>query len=103
MRWRTGTGTVKGRAMAFELSGFDLVQFVAATLAEDLGPTGRDVTSESVIPADACFSGVMDSRDAITVAGLPIAAACFPASPIPKIFRLQNGATTLPQPFAIIR
>ncbi|MEY4869703.1 MAG: hypothetical protein RIS11_897 [Pseudomonadota bacterium] len=63
--------------MAFELSGFDLVQFVAATLAEDLGPTGRDVTSESVIPADACFSGVMDSRDAITVAGLPIAAAFF--------------------------
>ncbi|MEY4999368.1 MAG: hypothetical protein RIS00_1412, partial [Pseudomonadota bacterium] len=40
-------------------------------------PTGRDVTSESVIPADACFSGVMDSRDAITVAGLPIAAAFF--------------------------
>ena len=33
---------------------------------------GRDVTSESVIPADARFSGVMDSRDAITVAGLPI-------------------------------
>ncbi|CAN1563155.1 NadC Nicotinate-nucleotide pyrophosphorylase [Sphingomonadaceae bacterium] len=63
--------------MAFELSGFDLLQFVAATLAEDLGPTGRDVTSESVIPADACFSGVMDSRDAITVAGLPIAAAFF--------------------------
>jgi len=63
--------------MAFELSGFDLVQFVAATLAEDLGPTGRDVTSESVIPADACFSGVMDSRDGITVAGLPIAAAFF--------------------------
>ena len=59
--------------MAFELSGFDLVQFVAATLAEDLGPTGRDVTSESVIPADARFAGVMDSRDAIVVAGLPIA------------------------------
>ncbi len=38
---------------------------------------GRDVTSDSVIPADARFSGVMDSRDAITVAGLPIAAAFF--------------------------
>jgi nicotinate-nucleotide pyrophosphorylase (carboxylating) len=38
---------------------------------------GRDVTSESVIPAEARFAGVMDSRDAIIVAGLPIAAAFF--------------------------
>lgn len=63
--------------MSFELSGFDLAAFVASTLAEDLGPSGRDVTSENVIPADARFAGVMDSRDAITVAGLPIAAAFF--------------------------
>jgi len=63
------------------LPGFDLDVFVAATLAEDLGEGlpggGHDVTSESVIPADARFSGVMDSRDAIVVAGLPIAAAFF--------------------------
>jgi nicotinate-nucleotide pyrophosphorylase (carboxylating) len=64
-------------AEAFEISGFDLGAFVLSTLAEDLGPTGRDVTSESVIPADMQFSGVMDSRDAIIVAGLPIAAAFF--------------------------
>jgi nicotinate-nucleotide pyrophosphorylase (carboxylating) len=63
--------------MAFSLPGFDLDGFVRATLAEDLGPTGRDVTSESVIPADARFSGTMDSRDAIIVAGLPIAVAIF--------------------------
>jgi nicotinate-nucleotide pyrophosphorylase (carboxylating) len=37
------------------------------------------VTSESVIPATARFAGVMDSRDAITVCGLPIAAAFFRA------------------------
>ena len=65
----------------FALPGFDLGAFVAATLAEDLGQGlpggGHDVTSESVIPADARFSGVMDSRDAIVVAGLPIAAAFF--------------------------
>ena len=65
----------------FSLPGFDLDSFVAATLAEDLGHGlpggGRDVTSENVIPAEARFSGVMDSRDAITVAGLPIAAAFF--------------------------
>ena len=63
--------------MTFSLPNFDLDSFVRATLAEDLGPTGRDVTSESVIPADARFAGVMDSRDAIVVAGLPIAEAFF--------------------------
>ena len=67
----------------FTLPGFDLSAFVRATLDEDLGlglpGGGHDVTSESVIPADARFSGVMDSRDAITVAGLPIAAAFFRA------------------------
>ncbi len=67
--------------MGFALAGFDLNAFVRATLDEDLGQGlpggGVDVTAQSVIPADARFSGVMDSRDAITVAGLPIAAAFF--------------------------
>lgn len=67
--------------MVFELEGFDLAAFVRETLAEDLGEGlsdgGHDVTSESVIPAEARFSGVMDSRDAIIVAGLPIAEAFF--------------------------
>jgi nicotinate-nucleotide pyrophosphorylase (carboxylating) len=63
--------------MTFDLPGFDSQAFVRATLAEDLGPTGRDVTSESVIPASMRFAGVMDSRDSIVVAGLPIAAAFF--------------------------
>lgn len=69
--------------MTFTLPGFDLTHFVRATLDEDLGRGlpggGRDVTSESVIPAEARFSGVMDSRDPIVVAGLPIAAAFFRA------------------------
>jgi nicotinate-nucleotide pyrophosphorylase (carboxylating) len=63
--------------MTFTLDNFDVDAFVRATLAEDLGPTGRDVTSESVIPADVRFAGVMDSRDAIVVAGLPLAVAFF--------------------------
>jgi nicotinate-nucleotide pyrophosphorylase (carboxylating) len=64
--------------MTFDtIENFDLNAFVRATLAEDLGSPPRDVTSETVIPADACFAGVMDSRDAIVVAGLPIAAAFF--------------------------
>lgn len=62
--------------MTFTLDRFDLDAFVAATLAEDLGEAG-DITSAAVIPANAVFAGVMDSRDAVTVAGLPIAEAFF--------------------------
>lgn len=69
--------------MTFTLPGFDLDAFVRDTLAEDLGvglpQGGHDVTSESVIPAEARFAGVMDSRDAIVVAGLPVAEAFFRA------------------------
>ena len=64
--------------MSFRLDHFDLDGFVAATLAEDLGE-GGDITSAAVIPAEARFTGVMDSRDAIVVAGLPIAEAFFRA------------------------
>ena len=74
---------VLGRGMSsFSIPGFDLEAFVAATLAEDLGQGlpggGHDVTSESVIPADARFTGTMDSRDAITVCGLPIGGGILP-------------------------
>jgi nicotinate-nucleotide pyrophosphorylase (carboxylating) len=64
--------------MNFALPAFDTDAFVAATLAEDLGE-GGDITSAAVIPATARFSGVMDSRDAITVAGLGLAEAFFRA------------------------
>ena len=67
----------------FTLPGFDLDTFVRETLDEDLGAGlpggGRDVTAESTIPADARFSGVMDSRDAAVIAGLPVAVAFFRA------------------------
>jgi len=67
----------------FSLLGFDLSAFVRATLDEDLGVGlpggGKDVTADSVIPASARFSGAMDSRDAIVVAGLPVAEAFFRA------------------------
>ena len=63
--------------MHFSINGFDLSRFVEATLAEDLGPGGCDVTSTSVIPADARFTGVMDARHDMVVAGLPLAEAFF--------------------------
>jgi nicotinate-nucleotide pyrophosphorylase (carboxylating) len=61
-----------------QLEGFDLDRFVRETLAEDLG-RGGDITSAAVIPEDARFTGVMDSRDEIVVAGLWIAEAFFRA------------------------
>ncbi|KHL24681.1 nicotinate-nucleotide pyrophosphorylase [Croceibacterium mercuriale] len=67
----------------FDLPGLDLGAFVDAVLNEDLGTGlpggGRDVTAESVIPADARFAGIMASRDPIVVAGLPVACAFFSA------------------------
>lgn len=65
--------------MAFTLDHFDLGSFIGQTLAEDIGPDGRDVTSEAVIPEKAMFSGVMDARHAGVVCGLPIAAGFFRA------------------------
>ena len=86
---------------SFTLPGFDLAQFVRATLDEDLGlglpGGGHDVTSESVIPADLRFAGAMDSRDAITVAGLPIAAAFFRAlDPAMEIEVLADEGASVP-------
>ena len=88
--------------MGFQLQGFDLDAFVRDTLAEDFGQGlpggGHDVTSEAVIPADARFSGVMDSRDPIAVAGLPIAAAFFraldPGCTIEQL--VEDGAQVAP-------
>jgi nicotinate-nucleotide pyrophosphorylase (carboxylating) len=55
---------------------FDLDHFVRTTLAEDLG-TGGDVTSNATIEADARFAAELNCRQAITVAGIAIAAAFF--------------------------
>ena len=60
------------------IDGFDLDPFVRATLAEDLG-TGGDITSNAVIPADARLTAVLASRDAVVIAGLPLAEAFFRA------------------------
>ncbi|WP_333571231.1 carboxylating nicotinate-nucleotide diphosphorylase [Sphingomonas sp.] len=83
--------------MTLLLPGFDCDSFVRATLAEDLGP-GGDITAAAVIPAEARFEGVMDSRDPITVAGLPIAEAFFRAlDPAVEIERLvDEGAQAAP-------
>ena len=92
----------------FTLPGFDLDHFVRDTLAEDLGEGlpggGCDVTSESVIPADARFAGVMDSRDPIVLAGLPIAAAFFRAlDPAMEIAILAEEGAQVPAGTDVMR
>ncbi len=88
--------------MAFTLTGFNLPAFVRSTLDEDLGAGlpggGTDVTATSVIPADARFFGVMDSRDACSIAGLPIAEAFFRAlDPDARIeILVEEGAQVTP-------
>ena len=85
------------------IDGFDIERFVAATLAEDLGG-GEDVTSQAVIPADAVFEGVMDSRDAIVVAGLPIAEAFFRhLDPAVAIERLAEDGDAVPAGAHLLR
>jgi nicotinate-nucleotide pyrophosphorylase (carboxylating) len=92
----------------WQLAGFDLAAFVRATLDEDLGVGlpggGNDVTAESVIPADARFAGVMESRGAIVVAGLPIAGAFFRAlDPAIEIEILAREGEAVPAGAEIMR
>ena len=84
-------------------SGFDLDAFVAATLAEDLGDLG-DITSAAVIPADARFTGLMDTREPIVVAGLAIAEAFFRAlDPDVAIRRLVEDGDPVPAGTDLLR
>src|SRR3546814_16998681 len=87
----------------FALPGLYLDAFVRATLAEDLG-RGGDITSLAVIPAAARFQGAMDSRDAITVAGLPIATRFFRAlDPAMEIEMLVEEGEQLPAGSALMQ
>ena len=64
------------------LPGFDLVAFVQATLAEDLGgvaDASRDVTATACLPADAELFAVLATREPVVLAGLSIAKLFFRA------------------------
>ncbi|WP_313535578.1 carboxylating nicotinate-nucleotide diphosphorylase [Sphingomonas sp.] len=89
--------------MTLLLPDFDGDSFVRATLAEDLG-SGGDITAAAVIPAEARFEGVMDSRDPITVAGLPIAEAFFRTlDPEVTVERLVEDGAQVPPGTALLR
>ncbi len=93
----------RSRIVTFALDRFDLDAFVAATLAEDLGDKG-DITSAAVIPADSRFTGVMDTREPIVVAGLPVAEAFFRAlDPEVAIERLVRESEQVPAGTDLLR
>jgi nicotinate-nucleotide pyrophosphorylase (carboxylating) len=86
-----------------EIDGFDLPAFVAATLAEDLG-AGGDITSAVTIPADARLTATMASRDAVTLAGLPIAELFFRAlDPACLLDRLVQDGDQVPPGTPLLR
>jgi nicotinate-nucleotide pyrophosphorylase (carboxylating) len=87
---------------AFVLEGCDVAAFVAATLAEDVG--SGDITAAAVIPADARFTGVMDARDPIVVAGLALAEAFFRAlDPGVMVERLVADGDAVPANTDLLR
>jgi nicotinate-nucleotide pyrophosphorylase (carboxylating) len=89
--------------MTFTLPDFDLDAFVRSTLAEDMGQ-GGDITSAATIPADALFEGEMASRDAISLAGLPIAEAFFRAlDPDVEIELLAEDGARIAKGSALMR
>ncbi len=57
------------------LDAAETERFIEAALAEDLGR--GDVTSAAVIAEGTNFSGIMSARDAMVVAGMPLAGAVF--------------------------
>ena len=85
------------------IRSFDLDAFVAATLAEDLG-AGGDITSNAVIPAGARLTAIMASRDAVVVAGLPLAEAFFRAlDPAVTVEALIADGTNVSAGTALLR
>jgi nicotinate-nucleotide pyrophosphorylase (carboxylating) len=74
---------------------FDLGEFVARVLAEDLG-AGGDVTSNATIAPDARFTAEMNCRETIVVAGIEIADIFFRAlDPDVSIERLAEDGDKL--------
>jgi nicotinate-nucleotide pyrophosphorylase (carboxylating) len=67
--------------MAPDIDWADADRVIAATLAEDTGTDaggdGRDLTSALVIPAELRFTGVIEARHEMVVAGLPVAERAF--------------------------
>lgn len=75
----------------------DSIRFaIAAALAEDIG--SGDITSTSVIPEALRFKGVMRTRQAMVVAGIPVAQEVFRLVVREATFtaRVQDGDTLEP-------
>ena len=62
--------------LAEPLTEADVERVLEAAFAEDLDAAG-DITSETVIPPEMRFSGVMAAREDCVIAGLPVAQRAF--------------------------
>src|SRR5260221_12473294 len=74
-----GTETLIEQSLLYPggfISPLEIEDAVTRALAEDLGRAG-DVTSIATIPPGTPSQTVMVARKAGTIAGLPLAAACF--------------------------
>ena len=82
---------------------FDIEEFVARVLAEDLGQ-GGDATSDATIAPDARFKAVINCREAIVVAGLDVAAAFFRAlDPEVRVELLATDGAQVPAGTELMR
>ena len=62
--------------LAEPLTEKDVERVLKAAFAEDLDAAG-DITSDTVIPPEVRFSGVMEAREECIIAGLPVAQRAF--------------------------
>lgn len=79
------------------LPAAEVERIVRAALAEDLGPSGRDVTSVATIPAEQVDTAEVVARADGVVAGLPVLAAVFELAagegrPVEVSLRARDGA-----------
>lgn len=63
--------------MSFALNAEEIQAFIQQALSEDIA--GGDLTAETVIPTTAKLKAVMNARETMVLAGLPLAAAIFTA------------------------
>src|SRR5262245_56402164 len=77
------------------ISPLEIEDVVTRALAEDLGRAG-DITSIATVPAGTPSRTVMAARKAGTIAGLPLAVACFrKLSPAMEIIPVAGDGATL--------
>ncbi len=79
-----------------ELDRDAVAALVDATLAEDLGPAGEDVTSAATIPPDLQGTAEIRARQSGVVAGLPVAALVLERAGVEAVLAAADGDRVTP-------